>query len=209
MVSIHILITFIGALAIVYAMPGPDMALVLQTSTARGIRHGVANTVGLAIARATHVTLSASGIAALLKASPGLYEGVRIAGALYLAYVAIQILRSPGFGLSGSSAKSGTPAPLRSSIAKGMLSSLLNPKALLFCSVLLPQFISPQGAPVWSQMAELGLVLVLTGIAFDLAYVFGASRLSSFLQHSPRAERFQRWTFATVLLAFAIRIPFA
>lgn len=209
MISVHILIAFIGALAIVYAMPGPDMALVLQTSTARGIRHGVANTVGLAIARATHMTLSACGAAALLKASPGLYEGVRIAGALYLAYVAVQILRSRGFGLNGNTAKPGAAAPLRSSVAKGVLSSLLNPKALLFCSVLLPQFIDPQGAPVWSQVAELGLVLVLTGIAFDLACVFGASHLSSLLQRSPRAESFQRWTFATVLLAFAIRIPFA
>jgi threonine/homoserine/homoserine lactone efflux protein len=55
----------------------------------------------------------------------------------------------------------------------GDASSLLNPKALLFCSVLLPQFIDPQGAPVWSQVTELGVVLVLTGIAFDLACVFG------------------------------------
>jgi threonine/homoserine/homoserine lactone efflux protein len=208
MVSLHVLITFIAALGIVYAMPGPDMALVLQTSTSRGIRHGIANAAGLAIARATHVTLSACGVAALLKASPGLYEGVRIAGALYLAYVAIQILRSRGFDLKTNAAKAGTAPPLRSSVAKGMLSSLLNPKALLFCSVLLPQFIDPHGAPVWSQVAELGIVLVLTGIAFDLAYVFGASRLSSFLRNSPRAQRIQRWSFATVLLAFAIRISF-
>ena len=208
MVSAHILITFIGALGIVYAMPGPDMALVLQTSTSRGIWHGVANTGGLAVARATHVTLSACGVAALLKASPGLYEGVRIAGGLYLAYVAIQILRSHGFGLNANTAKAGTVPPLRSSVAKGMLSSLLNPKALLFCSVLLPQFVDPHGAPVWSQVAELGIVLVLTGIAFDLTCVFGAARLSSFLQNSPRAERFQRWSFAIVLLTFAIRIPF-
>ncbi|TDN58924.1 LysE family translocator [Paraburkholderia sp. BL10I2N1] len=209
MISVHVLLTFTAALAIVYAMPGPDMALVLQTSAARGTRHGFANAAGLAIARATHVTLSACGVATLLKASPGLYEMVRIGGAMYLAYVAIQILRSPGFGLKFNAANAGIAPPLRSSVAKGMLSSLLNPKTLLFCSVLLPQFVNPQGAPVWSQMAELGIVFVLMGIAFDLACVFGASRLSSFLQHSPRAERFQRWSFATALLAFAIRIPFA
>ncbi|TCG05040.1 lysine transporter LysE [Paraburkholderia steynii] len=209
MISVHVPLTFIAALAIAYAMPGPDMALVLQTSAARGTRHGFANAAGLAIARATHVTLSACGVATLLKASPGLYEMVRIGGAMYLAYVAIQILRSPSFGLKFNAANAGIEPPLCSSVAKGMLSSLLNPKALLFCSVLLPQFVSPQGAPVWSQMAELGLVLVLTGIAFDLVCVFGASRLSSFLRHSPRAERFQRWSFATALLAFAIRIPFA
>jgi threonine/homoserine/homoserine lactone efflux protein len=207
MISAHVLITFIAALAIVYAMPGPDMALVLQTSTVRGIRHGLANAAGLAIARATHVTLSACGVAALLKASPGLYEGVRVAGALYLAYVAIQILRSPGFGLKAGMATGSAPS-LRSSAVKGMLSSILNPKALLFCSVLMPQFIDTQGAPVWSQVLLLGIVLVVTGVIFDLFCVFGASRLSSWLQNSPRAEATQRWSFATVLLAFAIRIPF-
>jgi threonine/homoserine/homoserine lactone efflux protein len=138
-----------------------------------------------------------------------LYEGVRIAGALYLAYVAIQILRSRGFDLHRDMARRGASATLRSSVAKGMLCSLLNPKALLFCSVLLPQFIDPHRAPVSSQMTELGSVLVLTGIAFDLTCVVGASRLSSFLQRSPRAERFQRWSFAVVLFGFAIRIPFA
>lgn len=207
MISLQTLLAFIGALAIVYAVPGPDMALVLQTSTSRGIRHGVANTVGLAIARATHVTLSACGVAALLKASPGLYEGVRIVGALYLAYVAIQIFRSSGFGLNADGADAGVAPSLRSSVLKGMLSSLLNPKALLFCSVLLPQFVDPQGAPVWSQVTALGVVLVLTGVAFDLVYVVGASRLTAFLRHSPRAERFQRWSFSAVLMAFAIRIP--
>jgi threonine/homoserine/homoserine lactone efflux protein len=50
---------------------------------------------------------------------------------------------------------------------------------------------------------------VLTGIAFDLACVAGASHLSSCLRRSPRAERFQRWSFAVVLFGLAIRIPFA
>ena len=97
MVSLQLLLVFIGALAVVYALPGPDMALVLQTSTARGLPHGLATAAGLAIARTAHVTLSACGVAALLRNAPWLYNGVRVAGAFYLAYVAIQIFRSPGF----------------------------------------------------------------------------------------------------------------
>ena len=72
MVSAHLLWVFIGALAVVYALPGPDMALVLQTSGSRGFRHGLAVAAGLATARATHVTLSALGVAALLRSAPGL-----------------------------------------------------------------------------------------------------------------------------------------
>ncbi|MGO4330227.1 LysE family translocator [Cupriavidus sp. 2TAF22] len=206
MVSLHLLLTFIGALAVVYALPGPDMALVLQTSTSRGVRHGLANAAGLALARATHVTLSACGVAALLRAAPWLYQGVRVAGGLYLAWVAIQILRSPAFGIDTGAGGAGAAAPLRASVARGALSSLLNPKALLFCSVLLPQFVDPHGAPVWSQVVELGVVLVLTGIAFDLACVFGAARMAAWLRGSPRAQAVQRWSFSAVLLAFAARL---
>ncbi|EHP40917.1 lysine exporter protein LysE/YggA [Cupriavidus basilensis OR16] len=207
MVSLHLLVTFIGALAVVYALPGPDMALVLQTSTGRGIRHGLATVAGLAMARAAHVTLSACGVAALLRAAPWLYQGIRVAGGLYLAYVAIQIFRSPAFGM-GSGSGTAPPVPLRACVAKGALSSILNPKALLFCSVLLPQFVDPHGAPVWSQVLELGVVLVLTGVAFDLACVFGAVRLTGWLRRSPRAQTVQRWSFSAALLAFAARISF-
>jgi threonine/homoserine/homoserine lactone efflux protein len=163
MVSLDLLAVFVGALAVVYALPGPDMALVLQTSATRGMRHGLATASGLATARATHVTISALGVAALLKSAPWLYEAVRIAGALYLSYVAVQIFRSPSFGLDDA-ARPGATSTLRSAVAKGMLSSILNPKALLFCSVLLPQFVHPEAGPVWSQVVELGVVLVAVGV---------------------------------------------
>ncbi|MDR5824568.1 LysE family translocator [Caballeronia sp. LZ043] len=205
MVSAHLLWVFIGALAIVYALPGPDMALVLQMSATRGIRHGVAVAFGLASARATHVTLSALGVAALLRSAPWLYDGVRIAGGLYLAYVAIQIFRSPAFGLDTPPAGAGAPT-LRAAYAKGILSSILNPKALLFCSVLLPQFVHPEAGPVWSQVLELGVVLVLVGMAFDLALAAGTTHLSGWLKRHPRAQTVQRWTFSAALLAFAVRL---
>ncbi|WP_250440472.1 LysE family translocator [Caballeronia sp. AZ1_KS37] len=204
MVSAHLLWVFIGALAVVYALPGPDMALVLQTSGTRGFRRGLAVAAGLATARATHVTLSALGVAALLRSAPWLYDGVRIAGGLYLSYVAIQIFRSPAFGLEAASGH--TASTLRSAYAKGILSSILNPKALLFCSVLLPQFVRPETGPVWSQVVELGVVLVVVGVAFDLTLAAGAVRISGWLRRHPKAQTVQRWTFSAALLAFAARL---
>ena len=67
MISAHLLAVYIAALFVVYAVPGPDMALVLQTSIGRGVRSGFAAAGGLGLARATHVTLSACGVAALLR----------------------------------------------------------------------------------------------------------------------------------------------
>ncbi|KND60736.1 L-lysine permease [Candidatus Burkholderia verschuerenii] len=205
MVSSHLLWVFIGALAVIYALPGPDMAVVLQTSATRGMRHGLAVAGGLAVARATHVTLSALGVAALLRSAPWLYNGVRVAGGLYLTYIAIQIFRSPGFGLEAASDKTAAPT-FPAAFLKGVLSSILNPKALLFCSVLLPQFVHPDAGPVWSQVTELGVVLVLFGLMFDVTLACGAVRISGWLRRHQKAQTVQRWTFSAALLAFAMRL---
>jgi threonine/homoserine/homoserine lactone efflux protein len=206
MVAPDLLIAFIAALIVVYAIPGPDMALVLQTSIARGARRGLAAAGGLAVSRATHVTLSACGVAALLKTAPWLYDVVRYGGACYLGYVAFQIFRSPVFELSAGAPAMQAQAPWRAVFVKGLLTNLLNPKALLFCSVLLPQFVRPAAGPVALQVIELGLVLVVVGMAFDTIYAFGAARVSNLLRAHPFAQTLQRWTFSAVLLGFALRL---
>ncbi|AKM03068.1 MULTISPECIES: LysE family translocator [Burkholderia cepacia complex] len=205
MISTHLLLIYLAALAAIYAVPGPDMALVLQTSIGRGVRPGMAAAAGLSLARTAHVTLSACGVAALIRSAPWLYEVIRYGGALYLAYVAIQVFRSPVFALGDSDAAA-TADELRQSFVKGLLTNLLNPKALLFCSVLLPQFVRPEAGPVVVQMFELGALLVVTGVCFDLACVFGASRIAAWMRAHPLAQTVQRWTFSAALIGFALRL---
>ena len=182
------------------------MALILTTSARSGWRAGLTASCGLAVARTAHVTLSACGIAALIQHSPWLYNAVRYGGALYLAYVAIQIFRSPAFVMKKVDAEIDIVAPAFPLFMKGMLTSLLNPKALLFCSVLLPQFIHPNQGSVVIQMIELGAMLVIAGAIFDTTFAFGASRISNWLARHPLAQVAQRWTFSAALLGFALRL---
>jgi threonine/homoserine/homoserine lactone efflux protein len=206
MISAHLLIVYIAALFVVYAVPGPDMALLLQTSIGRGARAGFATAGGLGIARATHVTLSACGVAALLRNAPWLYEVVRYGGAVYLAWVAVQMFRSPVFALPAGGAVAAEARPLRSAFVKGLLTNLLNPKALLFCSVLLPQFVRPEAGPVALQMVELGVILVAIGACFDTVYTIGAARIANWMRSHPLAQTVQRWTFSAALIGFALRL---
>ncbi|MBU9441109.1 LysE family translocator [Burkholderia multivorans] len=204
MISTHLLLIYLAALAAIYAVPGPDMALVLQTSIGRGVRPGIAAAAGLSLSRSAHVTLSACGVAALIRSAPWLYEAIRYGGAFYLGYVAIQVFRSPVFDIgNGDAAAAGE---LRQSFVKGLLTNLLNPKALLFCSVLLPQFVRPEAGPVVWQMFALGALLVAAGVCFDLACVFGASRIAAWMRAHPLAQTVQRWTFSAALLGFALRL---
>ncbi|WP_144148853.1 LysE family translocator [Paraburkholderia sp. BCC1884] len=217
MISAHLLAVYIAALFVVYAVPGPDMALILQTSIGRGMRTGFAAAGGLGVARATHVTLSACGVAALLRNAPWLYDVVRYGGAVYLAWVGIQIFRSPVFALPEAADKvtDNRPAlnaadresqPLRAAFVKGLLTNLLNPKALLFCSVLLPQFVRPEAGPVAVQMVELGVVLLIIGACFDAMYAIGAARIAGWMRAHPLAQTLQRWTFSAALIGFALRL---
>jgi threonine/homoserine/homoserine lactone efflux protein len=206
MITAHLLVLFVAALAVVCALPGPDMALVLQTTIARGTRHGFAAACGLATARTLHVTLSACGVAALLRNAPWLFDMVRYGGAVYLAWVAVQIFRSPVFALQAGDARLAGRQPLRAAFVKGLFTNLLNPKALLFCSVLLPQFVRPDAGPIWSQMVELGVVLVVVCSAFDAVYTLGAARIATWVRAHPLAQTLQRWTFSAALIAFAVRL---
>jgi threonine/homoserine/homoserine lactone efflux protein len=184
------------------------MILLLQTGARQGKGAALATASGLAVARGCHVALAALGLAALFKALPWTFDLVRLAGAAYLLWIGIQCLRSTLLpNLSGSN-PTGEKPRYREAVQRGLLTNLLNPKALLFCSVLLPQFIDPQAGPVLAQFANLGMVLVAVGLIFDSAYALAGAALGRWLQRSPSAQRLQQWLFGSLLIGFAVRLTF-
>ena len=199
---------FLMALAVVYVLPGPDMILLLQTGARQGKGAALATAVGLGVARGCHVALAALGLSALFKTAPWTFDVVRLAGAAYLLWIGFQCLRStllPSF--EGSAVEAGKRRWYQA-IRRGLLTNLLNPKALLFCSVLLPQFVDPQDGPVLGQFATLGVLLVGVGLLFDSAYALAGVALGRWLQRSPSAQRVQQWLFGSLLIGFAVRLTF-
>ena len=199
---------FFLALAVVFLLPGPDMILLLQTGARQGRGAALATAIGLGIARGCHVALAALGLAALFKAAPWTFEVVRLAGAAYLLWIGIQCLRSTLVPNLNGGDVAQTQGQWREAVRRGLLTNLLNPKALLICSVLLPQFILADGAPVLTQFAMLGMLLVGVGLLFDSAYALTGAALGRWLQHSPTAQRVQQWLFGSLLIGFALRLTF-
>lgn len=199
---------FFLALAVVFLLPGPDMILLLQTGARQGRGAALATAIGLGIARGCHVALAALGLAALFKAAPWTFEVVRLAGAAYLLWIGIQCLRSTLVPILNGGNVAQTQGQWREAVRRGLLTNLLNPKALLFCSVLLPQFIVADGAPVLTQFAMLGMLLVGVGLLFDSAYALTGAALGRWLQHNPTAQRVQQWLFGSLLIGFALRLTF-
>lgn len=215
---------YFAALVAVYLAPGPDMALVMATSASRGARAGLYTAGGIAVARFLHVLGSGLGLAALFAASPVLLAGVRGAGAAYLLWLAWKVLRpasaTPALagGSAGPSASECSAqvqaCSAQSEALRGLLTNVLNPKALLFCGLLLPQFANPEHGPLLPQFLILGVILVVVGLCFDAVYACMAGGLARRLRAgvqsgSPFAvclDRVRSWLMGSVFLAMAARL---
>lgn len=191
---------YFTALVAVYLLPGPDMALLLSTSASRGSRAGLSMAGGMACSRFLHTLMSGLGLAALMATHPLVYDAVRWIGAAYLFWLALKILRSKGEQTVEQDVSS------RSMFLRGLFSNLLNPKALMFCALFLPQFASAARGPLLPQFIVLGALLVVVGIFFDTLYVFAAGHLTRRLRSKPQGGRFQRWLLGSVFVVLAGRL---
>jgi threonine/homoserine/homoserine lactone efflux protein len=199
---------FLMALSVAYLLPGPDMILLLQTGARQGKALALTTAIGLGIARACHVALAGLGLATLFKVAPWTFDVVRLGGAAYLLWLGVQCLRATM--LPNLDPAQGAPSTRawRTALQRGLLTNLLNPKALLFCSVLLPQFISPQTGSVAAQFALLGMILVGVGFIFDCGYALAGARMGQWLARNRSAQRIQQWLFGSLLIGFAVRLTF-
>lgn len=202
MIALPDLLVFVAALIAVYLLPGPDMALVLSTSAFRGPRNGLMAAIGLAISRMVHVTLSALGLAALFHTHPVVFDVVRWFGAVYLLVLAWKMLRA---GETEGLEEANVTGRGWEAIRSGVMTNLLNPKALMFCALLLPQFISTQ-YDLTAQYLTLGAILVGLGFAFDVLYALAASRLAKRCSGSGAIQKVTKLLFSTVFGFAAIRL---
>jgi threonine/homoserine/homoserine lactone efflux protein len=203
------LFLFSSALVAIYLTPGPDMLLVLSTSVNNGTRQAVAVSIGLALSRSLHVLLAAIGLAALLQTTPWAYHAVRLAGAAYLLYLAWRFLTLETVTIQTSEAPSEKPySRYLSSVRHGALTNLLNPKSLIFCSVLLPQFVEP-ALDVTFQFVVLGLILVFIGLGFDLIYSAIGREVSAFTDSRKGVRKIQNWIVAGLLTVIGLKVGLA
>ncbi|MCB8876004.1 LysE family translocator [Acidisoma silvae] len=197
---------FLGALVVAYTVPGPDMIFLLQTGATLGRAQALAATIGLGGARACHVVFAAIGLAALFRTAPFLFDTVRFAGAAYLIWLGVGLWRARSLVPDpASTAQRGGPRDRRV-VMRGFLTNLLNPKPLLFCSVLLPQFVHPGAGSVLAQFALLGAILVFIGFLFDATFALWGAALGAWLARRPAVQAGQRYGFAAVLIGFGAEL---
>ena len=201
----HLLVVFALTTIIAMITPGPDMLFVLASGMRGGPRAGLLATAGVATSEAVHVAMAAAGLVALFVAVPIAFTVVRFAGAAYLIYLGVQIIRRRKGG-QGETPVGGARISGRRAYLNGLLTNLLNPKMVTFTIAFLPQFISPQLGQVWAQFVILGAILI--GLEFLVDGTVGvlAGRIGGWL-HRRRAAR-RRVDIATggVFIGLGVRL---
>jgi threonine/homoserine/homoserine lactone efflux protein len=187
---------FLVASLLVEMTPGPNMAYLAALAATRGRAVGLAAVAGVALGLGLLGVAAGAGLAALVGADPLAYQLLRWAGVAYLLWLAWRTAASE----DGDAAPGGGDAA-RSAFAAGLVTNLLNPKALLFYVAMLPGFTRGPQAPM-SDYVVLGLAYVAVATLVHAAIVLLAARLEPWLADAGKRRRARR-AFAGALVAIA------
>lgn len=154
--------------------PGPAVVFVVSVALGRGARSGFAGAFGILLGNAFYFVLSALGVAAIILASNTLFTALKWAGAAYLVWLGIAMVRA-----APAPAAAVQPSTLAGPLFKGFAVQAANPKALAFFVALLPQFINPE-APV-------GLQVLIMGVS---SFVIELIVLGCYIWLALRAQRY-------------------
>ncbi|WP_297846139.1 LysE family translocator [Pseudomonas sp.] len=193
---------FIVAALLLLIVPGPNMAFVTSHALAHGWRASLAAALGITMADMLMTVMVSAGLGALVMSWAPAFDLLRWAGACYLMWLAWQALKTP----PGDTDTQPTQASLRKIFVRATLNSLLNPKALLFFMVFLPQFVTIGAGSVTLQLMFLGLLLSLIALAFHSLLGLCAGRLHGRLRTGMISKRLGAYGFAAVMTVLAARL---
>jgi threonine/homoserine/homoserine lactone efflux protein len=187
MIDAHRFFLFFIAALVLAVTPGPGIFYVLARTLAGGRGEGILSSLGTFVGGMFHVYAAALGISAILAASAAAFHAVKYAGAAYLVWLGIRMIRTRDAELPVE-----TLTPSRGAFGQGIVTEVLNPKTALFFLSFIPQFIAPQRGHIFLQFLIFGLVSVALNTTADLLVVSLAAPLGRKLKASATFRRRQR-----------------
>ncbi|HLZ92367.1 MAG TPA: LysE family translocator [Candidatus Acidoferrum sp.] len=202
------LLIFVGAAALLLAIPGPAVFYIVGRSIGQGRNAGYVSALGIGVGTLVHTAAAAVGLSALLVSSATAFSVVKYLGAAYLVFLGIQRLRSKESLLTSSD-----PDAPRTSLARvfgqGIVVNVLNPKTALFFFAFIPQFVDPSRSHVATQILSLGILFACMGTASDSIWAFFSSRLAAWLRGNSRWTRNERFVSGGILISLGLATAFA
>lgn len=202
--DLSILLGYSVASILLFITPGPDMSLFLARTMTNGRQAGIASVMGANVGCLLHTFLAAFGVSALIAASETGFLVLKIVGAGYLLWLAVDAIRN-GSSLNVRVGEQKKVSSL-SSFLMGVTVNLMNPKVVLFFITFMPQFVVASDPHVRGKLLFLGVYFVLINVPLSVIMILGAERLVTYLKVRPRVLRGIDFTFAGVFAFFALKI---
>jgi threonine/homoserine/homoserine lactone efflux protein len=197
------LLAFAIASVALILTPGPDQLLIAARAAGQGREAGVVAGLGIGAGLLVHTTAAALGVAAIVAALPLALELIRYAGAAYLLWLGIRLLRTHG---EAATTVTAARAPLSAVFRQGILTNLLNPKIVLFFLAFLPLFVGPGTSHPALRMILLGTVFAAAGTFWNFVVAFTAGAAGAWMRRRPKLRRFQERLTGAVFVAIACRL---
>ena len=202
------LIAFTVAAALLAATPGVDTALVLRLRVTTGLRPAVFGALGVGVGCLFWGALVALGLGALLTASALAFNTVKMAGALYLLWLGVRLLRRRRDGLATGVSEVAAPSPqARQAFLQGLWANVLNPKVGVFYVTLLPQFVVP-GVAAGPFIFALAAIHVGLSVVWFLLLIWLSRPLQHWLGQARVQRALDRLT-GGIFLLFGLRLMLA
>ena len=204
MIDAHLFAVFLAAATLLAITPGPGIFYVLSRSLTGGRIEGFLSAAGTFAGGLVHVVAAAVGISAIIATSVLAFVFIKYAGAFYLIYLGIGMIRSRNLPMKESTQIARPSHTFR----QGILTEVLNPKTALFFLSFIPQFVNPQLGKVMLQFLTLGFLSVTLNTIADLAVILFAAPIGIRLKSSPRFRRNQRVVSGTAMIGLGAFLGF-
>jgi threonine/homoserine/homoserine lactone efflux protein len=204
MASWETLFAFATLTLLVAYFPGPALLYTAAQTITHGRRAGFMAMLGIHLGCYLHVFAAAFGLSAVFKHVPELYVAVKLAGAFYLVWLGIGMIRSK---LSAADQALTPPKTVKRALIDSFVVEVLNPKVALFFIALLPQFVDPAGSlPVWAQLLILGVIVNFAFSSADFVTVLGASAVVKTMKKTQAGFAFGRWLGGSLMIGLGIKL---
>lgn len=202
--------TYVLGTAAIILLPGPNSIFVLSVAARRGVRAGYRAAFGVFLGDTVLMTLSAAGVASLLRAYPPAFMVIKYAGAAYLGWVGFGILRSAWRRWrDGSEPQTVTAVEVRHPFRRAAVISLLNPKAILFFISFFIQFVEPGYAHPALSFLVLGAVVQVFSALYLTTLIFSGQFLAGQFRRRRRLAAGVTTGVGAVFVGFGVKLATA
>ena len=214
--------TYVLGVIFIVLLPGPNSLYVLSVAAQRGVRQGYVGALGVFLGDTVLMVLAAAGAASLLETNLAVYHLVQAAGALYLGWLGINMLRAawkrwrtPDTGLHAQSTAPHVMPPqhsgkrLENPFRKALFISLLNPKAILFFVSFFIQFVDPHYAHPALSFLVLGAIVQFFSALYLSVLIFGGVRVADAFRRRRRLSALTMGATGAGFFGFGVKLALA